>query len=377
MKIAFVCGSFEPGCDGVGDYIRSISGEMLRQGMEVGTIALNDKYINELTNNSNNCTPIKLAILRIPAHWPANRRFKCAFDWMQAFNPDWVSVQYVPYSFQHKGLPYGLAKSLLPLIQGRKVHIMFHELWLGGTPHTSVKHQIWGLLQRRLAVGLVRRLRPHAVHTSNRLYRAMLGKQNILSEILQIPSSIAVSSLDCEKFSLELTSLGIMPADRSNWILLGMFGTISPDRDYIPFLEEQHRRSTAVGKRLAFLSIGRGGPNVEKIYAHLRNKLPGEILLYHFGEKAPAHISAFLQAVDFGVTAVPNQLLDKSSAVAAMKLHNLIVLAPFTLHLPGYYNNNGIEYDKKCSSRPPNHFLPATVAGILLDDLFQYDKMVR
>ena len=47
MKIIFLCGSLEPGRDGVGDYVLLLSGELVRQGHQASIIALNDVYLQE------------------------------------------------------------------------------------------------------------------------------------------------------------------------------------------------------------------------------------------------------------------------------------------------------------------------------------------
>jgi Trk K+ transport system NAD-binding subunit len=47
MKIAFICGSLEPGRDGVGDYTRRLAGELVKQQHEVLVIAFNDRQIKD------------------------------------------------------------------------------------------------------------------------------------------------------------------------------------------------------------------------------------------------------------------------------------------------------------------------------------------
>jgi hypothetical protein len=47
MKIIFLCGSLEPGCDGVGDYTRRLAGELIKQGHHIAAVALNDQYLQE------------------------------------------------------------------------------------------------------------------------------------------------------------------------------------------------------------------------------------------------------------------------------------------------------------------------------------------
>ena len=44
MKIVFLCGSLEPGRDGVGDYTRMLAAEIIRKGHNAAIVALADKY---------------------------------------------------------------------------------------------------------------------------------------------------------------------------------------------------------------------------------------------------------------------------------------------------------------------------------------------
>src|ERR1022692_2576923 len=46
------------------------------------------------------------------------------------FNPNWVSLQFVPFGFHPKGLPFGLPRHLMSIIGSRPLHWMFHELWV-------------------------------------------------------------------------------------------------------------------------------------------------------------------------------------------------------------------------------------------------------
>ena len=49
MKFAFICGSLEPGRNGVGDYTRRLAGELAAQGHECLLVSLNDvDHVDEL-----------------------------------------------------------------------------------------------------------------------------------------------------------------------------------------------------------------------------------------------------------------------------------------------------------------------------------------
>lgn len=105
MKILFICGSLEPGCDGVGDYTRRLAGELIRQGNEVQIIALNDKNVTAVTYQVQEDDITSITCLRLPQNISWNYRMNEAGVFSDAFNPGWLSLQYVPFAFQDKGLP--------------------------------------------------------------------------------------------------------------------------------------------------------------------------------------------------------------------------------------------------------------------------------
>jgi hypothetical protein len=111
LRIAFLCGSLEPGFDGVGDYTRRLAGELTKQGHSTVIIALHDKTVPDKLEEKQTVDNIELPVLRIPAHYSSKKRFRSAGEWIRTFNPDWLSLQYVPYSFQNKGLPFGLRRT--------------------------------------------------------------------------------------------------------------------------------------------------------------------------------------------------------------------------------------------------------------------------
>ncbi|HQU09596.1 MAG TPA: hypothetical protein PLV25_06515, partial [Opitutales bacterium] len=51
---------------------------------------------------------------------------------LSKFSPDWISLQFVPYSFHSKGWCWQLEKFLDIIAPIKcKWQIMFHEIWIG------------------------------------------------------------------------------------------------------------------------------------------------------------------------------------------------------------------------------------------------------
>ena len=108
MTIIFLCGSLEPGSDGVGDYIRKLSAAMFKKGHMVAAIALNDRQIQRLEEGHQTENNVQIPVLRIPSLLPHAEKFMLASTFIEKWNPDWLSLQFVPYAFNEKGIPFGL-----------------------------------------------------------------------------------------------------------------------------------------------------------------------------------------------------------------------------------------------------------------------------
>src|ERR1700728_1452296 len=190
MKIAFFCGSLEPGRDGVGDYVRRLAGELIRQGHRSTAIALNDSHVSETLVEVQEIEGTAVSVMRLPSAAPWNDRTFEARTYLDIFGPDWISLQFVPFGFHRKGLCFGLGKNLAATNVRAPWHIMFHELWLGLGEMPPVKHRIYGALQRLIMMDLINRLRPRLVHTQAEPYRVVLKRENISAPILPLFSNI-------------------------------------------------------------------------------------------------------------------------------------------------------------------------------------------
>jgi hypothetical protein len=129
LKIIFSCGCLEPGRDGVGDYIRHLASELALQGHEAAAVAFKDPYIMEVCYSLEKEKIATIPILRIPEIFAKAKRYYLLNEWLVKEQADWISLQFVPFSFHTKGLPFDLAKTIKPLTKNAHFHIMFHELW--------------------------------------------------------------------------------------------------------------------------------------------------------------------------------------------------------------------------------------------------------
>lgn len=125
MKLLFLCGSLEAGKDGVGDYTRRLGVELVNQGHQVQLVALHDNVTLESFEQIIVDSDLKIDVVRFSSLLTWRSRIDKLERLLNIFRPDWISLQYVPYSYQKKGIAYELAENLKSLSRGWKWHINF------------------------------------------------------------------------------------------------------------------------------------------------------------------------------------------------------------------------------------------------------------
>lgn len=313
MRIIFVCGSLEPGKDGVGDYTRRLCGELLKQGVMVGMLAYNDKYIHTKMETIQESDGYAIASLRLPHTWKSKARCKEAKNWIAIHNPDWLSLQFVPYAFHNKGWPFGLGSQLKKIGANRKWHAMFHELWLGLRKSDSLKYRVIGFFQKNIIIYFVNKINFQVVHTHTQVYMRELSDIDLNPIYLPIFSNIPV----CKRISQKVVS------DEKK-ISFVMFGTIHPNAPIKKFAKEVFEYfSLKKGFSCNLTIIGKTGIE-QNNWVKEFNLLDIEVNVY--GELKAEEISHVLQDASFGITTNPIFVVEKSGTVAAMREHNLPII---------------------------------------------------
>lgn len=329
MRIAFLTGCLESGKDGVGDYTRDLAAACAQAGHVVMLIALNDRYVTGAHHEELQLARgIAVDTLRLPAaeSWPV--RTSTALAWLGARRPDWVSLQFVPYAFHRKGMVTGLDRHLAPLVGGCRVHLMFHEIWIGVERGASLRRRLVGRLQRFGVLRLVRSLAPTVMHTTNPAYIALLAATAVPTRLLPLCGSVPIAPIDPEWLPHELVRLGV-PLDstvpRTGCWWFGMFGSLYPIWSAEPLFTRIAVAAEKAQRRVVIASIGhqRGGA---QLWRALESRYAGRFSLCALGERSAAEISWFLQSVDFGIATTPWQLIGKSATAAAMVDHGLPVI---------------------------------------------------
>ena len=312
MKIVFLCGSLEPGRDGVGDYTRRLTQELIKSNYEVGIVALNDPYITDYFEGVQHSGSVDIPVLRIPSSWLSKERFRRTKLWVNNLNPEWISLQFVPFSLHPKGLYFGTSKSLAKLGYGRRWHIMVHELWVGMNKEASLKFVFWGLLQKGLIKYLFAKLKPNIIHTQSTLYKKMIEKIGFNAHLLPLFGNIPVTS-----------ERSIKSNDTATNISFVVFGGIHPAAPVKELVGELKAYSISRGIKIELTMIGRCGK--EQLVWGNECKNAG-LSIQIWGEQSLKVISEVLNRASFGIATTPPSLIEKSGSVAAMREHGLNIL---------------------------------------------------
>lgn len=326
MRIIFICGTLEPGKDGVGDYTRRLCAHIIKSGIQVGMLALNDKFANVSIEEKQYADNEAILCYRIPSTVKPKDKSTLAKSWIEQHNPEWLSLQFVPYAFHNKGLPFGLPKQLKHIGIGKKWHIMFHELWLGLRSTDSIKFKSIGFLQKKIVKTLNRKLKFEVIHTHTKFYLQVLNYMNLNTKYLSIFSNI--------KFN---KNSNVLQDDNS--LVFIHFGTIHPNIPIHSFAEEISLYAKQnQNKKIKIVFLGRSGSELDmwvKVFEE------NQVLFEIKGELSDEEISLELQKANYGITTNPIFVLEKSGTVAAIREHNLPILVVSEDTNP----NNGVEID--------------------------------
>jgi hypothetical protein len=313
MDILFICGSLEPGRDGVGDYSRRLACELIRQGHNISIISLFDKDVCTDKVDMQRSDGVEISVLRISSLSSIQTRMVAAAQWVNSFNPSIISLQFVVFSFQKKGLPIWLGNFLKDVGNGRRWHVMLHELWVGMPIGASKTHVLWGWFQRRILFLLIRQLNPLIVHTQSKLYQAQLTNRGVPAAYLPLFSNIPLYKNDCQANERDLKGV----------INLVIFGTIHPNSRIDTLIKEVLNFRESQNREVCLILMGRCGKEQE---TWTRKWQLSSLRVIVLGDQSPEVISYALKTSSIGINTGAFQMIDKSGTVAAMLDHGLPIL---------------------------------------------------
>lgn len=314
MKILFICGALEAGKDGVGDYTRRLAGAVQSLGHRSSIIALCDPYVvtdtvaDQLAENST------ISVLRISANTGDIDRYRRAREWTDAFEPLWISLQFVPYSFSPRGLPFNLARQIkTELVRKRRLHLMFHEIWVGAEHRLNWKRRLTAVLQQHIIRQMISTLAPSVIHTQ--LPVAQRNLSHLAQHIHPLPLFSNIAVFD-------------QPLPPGNDVLrIAFFSQAAASAPILSFLEILCCQARAAGNSIELWFIG-GNPARMRETGETINQKGIFNQIFYTGFLSPEGISAAIQQCSLGITQVPRHALGKSGSVAAFLHHGVPVAAP-------------------------------------------------
>lgn len=320
MKILFLCGSLEPGSDGVGDYTRRLAGELIRGGNSIALAALTESKLKSVLEIKQYDGKTEIPVLRVPSSVSDNKRSNLLSNLIKYFTPDLISLQYVPYSFSKYGIPLMLG-SFLSKLQGNNIwHVMVHEAYLG-TDETGLKNGIIKLLQILSLRQIQKKLKPILFHTSIAEYQSRLNKIRVESNILGLFGNIEV----LEPNKKVLIREGI-ETERFKGIY---FGSAPRIEDHEIFANEIRDFCQFKRIKLQLTFCGKSGPHGEKFMTSIKKICKiNECEVISLGKLPPKKLSSLFSSSDFGVSRVPPKFLGKSGSTITMLEHGLPVWVP-------------------------------------------------
>jgi hypothetical protein len=322
IKILFICSSLEPAKDGVGDYTRKLACAMISRGHDAKIIALNDRRMNGTDwQGIQYEDDVAVEVLRLSESVAWNERLEKAKKFADDFNAEWISLQYVPFGFQLKGLPFQLGKKLKSLNKNARWHIMFHELAVN--KDDSLKFKFWAFFQINIIKSILKELKPAVIHTNTEIYQRRLQEMRYTTKLLPLFSNISGNK------NIDVTQVNnLIPeyllSNRNDYISGTLFGSFSFKTWNLHSLLDKFSNGYQ-NKKVVIASIGRMSFGDEH-WQHLQNEYP-HILFLTLGVHDAAFISNWLsQYTDFGILTTPPELASKSGSFMAFKEHGIPVV---------------------------------------------------
>jgi hypothetical protein len=343
VRIRFLTSSIEPGKDGIGDYTLRLAAQCEKRGHDVEIVAFNDKHLAQTESGEKR--------LRLPRAMGMSERLRSFENWSAGrAEPDWASVQFVPYGFHDKGLVGGWREPMKRLAIGAKRQVMAHETWIGQEKSAPWRHRLMGAMQKPQALRMFKELGPKMVHTSNEFYAGLLAREGWPAKVLPLAGNIPISAKfsEQERKSFE-QKIGV--ADRPSICVVGIFGAIYPEWNPARIIPNLREAAAEHGKRLVIVAFGRIGPGAA-VWEKMKRDFGAQVFFGAMGELRPAEISGVLQELDAGLCVSPFELLGKSSAVATILEHGLPVIV-------SRFENSG-----EPAQPPPGIVTPSTLARL-------------
>ena len=337
MKIIFLCGCLEYGRDGVGDYTRRLLGALLAQGQQVAAIALADSYAETALLETQQLEGNRVPVYRLPAAWPIEKRTAYAKRWIDEFNPEWISFQFVCFAFHPKGLVFNLHRHVGLLSKGRKLHLMLHELWVGEYPNSPLKYRLLGWVQKQAIRRLVGNLEATAISTSNLFFQNCLAQIGFDAGRMAIFSNLPTGTAQGTKLYAQLPDAILK--NRNEYVIASFFGSVE-HLDLEAKIQNFLLLISRANKKLLITHVGRAA-NVKTLFSEISKRTGLET--HVFGECNDQDIADYFCHIDLGLSTYPKVVFEKSGSIAALLNNGLPVVLLNRSAVPGGSTTDWLE----------------------------------
>ncbi len=316
MRIVFICGSLAKGQDGVGDYTYALAEEAIKLGHECLLLSLRD------SQRESSQLSASLRIERFQSVFNKDASQPLVDALIDEWKPDYLSLQFVPFAYNDRGLISKLIPLISQLRASCKLEIMFHELWIGEKPSLSFKHKCLGWLQRHYILKALKQWQPQCIHTSNPLYQSMLARYGYAAELLPLFGNMPICAVDHEALAKQLPEYPLRDDER---LVLFPF-TQSAEWEVSATLAYLKAAAEIADVRLRCVQVGKnthGMTHWSTIQAFAKNCDWGCDVL---GVQSASTLSQLMQVANLGVSSSNIQLAGKSGGIISMLEHGLPVL---------------------------------------------------
>ena len=331
MKILFICGSLEDGRDGVGDYTRRLAVELIRMGNIVTAVAINDQFIERKIICEQEVDGISLDVVRLPGATGLIDNFRSASKIMTEFNPSWVSLQFVPFSFSKKGIPVLFSYLIRRLLRPVNSQIMFHELWVGHASRWNEKSFWLGKLQKKAILSFIHASRPKLLVTQAPYYKYLLGQEFEDVKILPLFGNITnVLHVNATEFFNTLMRPALASKVNiynsvSDFHIGVIFGAAPITGEMNQVARIWNDYLLRIDKQGIVILAGRGSQSSAEMVSSIEN-IYSRISFINLGPLDSVKLSTLFSVAQFGISPVPLALYQKSGTIAALTEHGLPVI---------------------------------------------------
>ena len=225
---------------------------------------------------------------------------------------DLISFQFSPYAFSNYGIIGNSLINFAKVLKNYRVHINFHEIWIGDYPNAPLKEKLIGWFQKREIKIFLKITRPQLVTCSNSAALDRLRSEKINAKFLYLFGNITYSKSEINCIE--------------NLVKVAIFGTLYEKFPYDLLIKRLKEISDIQKRKLQIRIIGRQREG--KGLTLLKNLAQQSLFRIHeCGEQSTDSISHELQSCDLGVCTTPYDILGKSGATAAMLEHGLPIIA--------------------------------------------------